>query len=235
VTGKVVSGRPIGLAARSWGDSVMADVVDAQDIRISRLELGPYGTNSYIVVCKSTGESLLVDAPDESDRILSELRGTKPLYIVMTHNHFDHTQALKQVQSRLGIPIAAHPLDAGGLPCQVDVELKDGEVIRLGPLTLKVLHTPGHTPGSICLYAGKYLLSGDTIFPGGPGHTESAAALSAIIQSINTKIVTLPGDTVIYPGHGDSTILANEKKSINAFNSQPHPADLHGDVLWPSA
>jgi hydroxyacylglutathione hydrolase len=213
----------------------MADVVDTRDITISSLELGPYGTNSYIVVSKATGESLLVDAPDESGKILSGLQGTKPLYIVMTHNHFDHTQALKEVKSRLSIPVAAHPLDAGGLPCPADIELKDGEVIRLGPISLTVMHTPGHTAGSICLYTGKYLLAGDTIFPGGPGHTESPAALAAIIQSINTKIVTLPEDTVIYPGHGGPAVLANEIKSIKAFNSRAHPPDLHGDVLWLSA
>jgi glyoxylase-like metal-dependent hydrolase (beta-lactamase superfamily II) len=213
----------------------MTDVVDAPGIRISRLELGPYGTNSYIVVCKATGDSLLVDAPDEGEKILSALQGTKPRYIVITHNHFDHTQALQEVKSNLGIPIAAHRLDAGGLPCPADIEMKDGGVITIGQLSLTVIHTPGHTAGSICLYTGKYLLAGDTIFPGGPGHTASPADLAAIIQSINTKIVILPDDTVIYPGHGDFAILANEKKSIAAFNSRPHPPDLHGDVLWLSA
>jgi hydroxyacylglutathione hydrolase len=213
----------------------MTDVVDAHGIRISRLELGPYGTNAYIVVSKATGDSLLVDAPDESEKILSALQGTNPRYIVITHNHFDHTQALEEVKSRLGIPIAAHPLDAGALPCPADIELKDGDVITIGQLAFTVMHTPGHTAGSICLYTGKYLMAGDTIFPGGPGHTDSPAGLTAIIRSINTKIVILPDDTVIYPGHGDSAILANEKKSIAAFNSRSHSPDLQGDVLWLSA
>jgi len=210
----------------------MTDVVDAHDIRISRLELGPYGTNSYIVVSKATGTSLLVDAPAESGKILAALQGTSPRYIVITHNHFDHTQALKEVKSSLGVPIAVHSLDAGALPCPADIELKDGDALTIDHLTLTVMHTPGHTAGSICLYTGKYLLAGDTIFPGGPGHTASPADLATIVQSIITRILPLPDETVIYPGHGDPAILANEKKSIVSFNSQPHSPDLHGDVLW---
>jgi hydroxyacylglutathione hydrolase len=210
----------------------MADVVDAHDIRIIRLELGPYGTNSYIVISRATGDSILVDAPAESGKILAALEGTSPRYIVITHNHFDHIQALKEVKDRLNIPIAVHPLDAAGLPCPPDIDLKDGEALAIGGLSLTVMHTPGHTAGSICLYTGKYLLAGDTIFPGGPGHTTSPADLVTIVNSINAKIVSLPDDTEIYPGHGDPAILANEKKSIAAFNSSSHPSDLHGDVLW---
>jgi hydroxyacylglutathione hydrolase len=210
----------------------MPDVVDSYGIRITRLELGPYGTNAYIVADKASGDSLLVDAPAESGEIIAALQGTSPRYIVITHSHFDHTQALEEVKSRLNIPIAVHPLDAAQLPCPADIDLQDGQTLTIGALTLTVLHTPGHTPGSICLLTGKYLLAGDTIFPGGPGHTDSPGDLTTILRSIATSIATLPDDTIIFPGHGDSTILGNERNSMAQFNSQPHTYDLHGDVLW---
>lgn len=210
----------------------MAEIVNTHDLRISRLELGPYGTNCYIVVCRATGHSLLVDAPAEAGQILSALKGTRPRYIVITHNHFDHTQALREVKDSLNIPIACHPLDAGRLPCPADIELKDGDPLTTGHISLNVIHTPGHTPGSICLHTGKYLLAGDTIFPGGPGHTETASDLTTLVQSIVTRIVPLPDDTVICPGHGDSAVLGDDKPAIAGFNARTHTTGLCGDVLW---
>jgi len=201
-------------------------------IGIFRLELGPFGTNAYIIVCKSTGESILVDAPDDAGKILKQLAGTHPGYIVITHNHMDHTGALGELKSALGVPVAIHPLDAAGLPYPPDIELKDGGLIDVGLLKIKVLHTPGHTPGSTCLLVGRYLLSGDTIFPGGPGKTWSPAGFKAIVESIETKILLLPDETGIYPGHGDATQVGIEKRAVAIFASQPHPPDLCGDVLW---
>jgi glyoxylase-like metal-dependent hydrolase (beta-lactamase superfamily II) len=102
-------------------------------------------------------------------------------------------------------------------------------------MSLKVLHTPGHTPGSLCFWVGKYLISGDTIFPGGPGQTKSPTDLKRIIESITRKIFVLPDDTAIYPGHGDSTLLRKEKEEFAIFSSRPHNPNLCGDVLWLSS
>ena len=204
-------------------------------VGIIKLELGPFGTNAYIIVCKSSGESILVDAPGDADKILDQLARTHPRYTVITHNHIDHIGALGELKSALGIPVAIHPLDAGGLQHPPDVDLKDGDIIDLGLLKIQVLHTPGHTPGSTCLLVGRYLLSGDTIFPGGPGKTWSPADFKAIVQSIETKILVLPDETGIYPGHGDATQVGTEKRAFAIFASRPHPPDLHGDVLWLSA
>jgi len=121
------------------------------------------------------------------------------------------------------------------LPLPPGVVLNDNDTVSFGDIKLKVLHTPGHTPGSLCFFTGKYLLSGDTIFPGGPGKTKSPAHLSQIIESITKKIFVLPDDTQIYPGHGDSTILKKEKDEFAVFASRPHPANLCGDVLWLSS
>lgn len=202
---------------------------------IVRLELGPFGTNAYIVVCKSSGESVVVDAPGDAGKILGALAGTQPRYILITHSHIDHIGALDELRSKLGIPAAIHPLDACELQHPPDIDLHDGDLIDVGLLKIKVMHTPGHTPGSTCFLVGRHLLSGDTIFPGGPGKTWSAADFKAIVTAIETKILLLPDETGIYPGHGDSTQVGIEKQAFAAFASRPHPPDLYGDVLWQPA
>jgi hydroxyacylglutathione hydrolase len=97
---------------------------------------------------------------------------------------------------------------------------------------LEVLHTPGHTPGSLCFLTGHYLLAGDTIFPGGPGKTSSPEALRQIVLSIERKVMVLSDDTHICPGHGPSTVLAKEKRDFAVFRSRPDDPALCGDVLW---
>jgi hydroxyacylglutathione hydrolase len=210
-------------------------VVQDSAVRITRLELAPFGTNAYIVVCQATGDSMLVDAPGEADKILSQLAGTKPKYIVITHSHIDHIGALEELRARLKIPVAIHPRDAARLPSHPDIELSDGDIIEVGKLKIKVLHTPGHTPGGVCLLLGKYLISGDTIFPGGPGKTGTPADFKQIVESVESKLFVLSDDTEVYPGHGDATVLGKEKKEFAVFASKPHDPKLCGDVLWLSA
>ena len=167
----------------------MVIMAEDKDVKIERLELGPWGTNAYIVVCQKTGDSVIVDAPAEADTIINSLQGTKPRYILLTHNHMDHLGALAELRSRLKIPVAVHASDTGNLPSPPEILLNDGDIITCGNLSLKVLHTPGHTQGSLCFMVGEYLLAGDTIFPGGPGKTASPANFSQIIKSITEKIL----------------------------------------------
>ena len=213
----------------------MVSVAKDNSIRIEKLELGPFGTNAYILICRPTGASVLVDAPGEAGKILTQLKGTDPKYILMTHNHMDHTGALAEVKSALNIPIAAHCDDAGGLPLNPDMLINDGEVISCGDIQLRALHTPGHTPGSLCFLTGNYLIAGDTIFPDGPGKTGSAIDFRRIMESLASKIFVLPEDTLIYPGHGNSTTLKKEKQAFEAFCARDHDPNLCGDVLWSSA
>ncbi|MFH2011472.1 MAG: MBL fold metallo-hydrolase [Pseudomonadota bacterium] len=210
----------------------MAIVAKDDIVQIERLELEPFGTNAYIVMCQLTKDSVLVDAPGEAAKIMGRLSGTNPKYILMTHDHWDHFGALSQLKAELKVPIAAHPEDSKNLPLSPEILLNDGDVITFGNIRLEVLHTPGHTPGSICFLTGNYLLSGDTIFPGGPGKTLSPSAFEQIINSINNKIFVLPRETQIFPGHGDSTLIEKEKQQFKIFASSPRNRSLCGDVLW---
>ena len=212
----------------------MTTVVKDDQIQIDKLELGPYGTNAYILVCRNTGESVIVDAPADAGKILDLLKGTNPNYILITHNHMDHTGALADLKSTLDLPIAAHADDAGGLPVSADQLLNDGDVISFGDIKLSVLYTPGHTPGSICFLTGNYLIAGDTLFPGGPGRTGSPADFKRILESLTGKIFVLADDTQVFSGHGNSTILEKERQAFEDFSARPHEPNLCGDVLWSS-
>jgi len=225
-------GRKSEIIQRQLSSDKMATIVRGEKIRIEKLELGPFGTNSYLAICQSTGESVIIDAPGEPDKVMDRLKETSPKFILMTHNHPDHTGALLELHSRLGVPVCAHRLDSGKLPLPPEIELEDGERVSFGKAQIKVLFTPGHTPGSLCFLTEHYLFSGDTIFPGGPGKTGSPENFKKIICSIRTRILTLPDETLVYPGHGEPTVLTRAKAEFAAFSSRPHPSNLCGDVLW---
>jgi len=210
----------------------MVVVVKDNSVQIERIELAPFGTNAYVIICRQTGDSVLIDAPADASTIMKRLQGTNPKYILLTHNHMDHIGALPELRSKLKVPLAAHAADSARLPSPPEMLLNDGDVVSFGKVKLEVLHTPGHTSGSLCFKTGKYLISGDTIFPGGPGKTGSPADLRQIIKSITDKIFILPDDIEIYPGHGDSTILKKERDEFAIFSSRPHDPNLCGEVLW---
>ncbi len=210
----------------------MTTVLQNARIKLDRLELAPFGTNAYILTCRESGESVLLDVPGEVNRILEALKGTQPQYILITHNHFDHVGALSAVKSKLDVPVAAHAADAEHLPIPVNILLHDGDEISFGAIRLKVLHTPGHTPGSVCFLVGNYLIAGDTLFPGGPGKTKSPADFRRIVESISQKILGLPDDTQVYPGHGEATTVRKAKKLYEVFSSRPYDPNLCGDVVW---
>ena len=201
-------------------------------IFIDKLTLGPYETNAYIAVCLETKESLVVDAPAGASGIIKSVSGTQPRYILLTHDHYDHTGVIVSLRARLKVPLAAHPLDATQLKKPPEILLKDGDKLKLGNLEIQVLHTPGHTPGSLCFRIGQYMFVGDTIFPGGPGRTETPEDFQQILKSINEKIFRLPDDTVLFPGHGESTTVKKAKEEYAVFASKSHDSFTCGDVTW---
>ncbi|MGH2807687.1 MAG: MBL fold metallo-hydrolase, partial [Actinomycetota bacterium] len=125
------------------------------DLIVHKIEVGEYENNVYILECPETHDALLVDACFEPDMLLKEAEGTNLVGIVQTHGHFDHVQALGEMKERLGVPVYAHPGDEYPIP--IDKELNDGDTIAFGNREVKVLHTPGHTPGGVCLLYGDHL------------------------------------------------------------------------------
>jgi len=207
-------------------------LVDNNSLTLSRLETDPYGTNTYLLRCAKSGQCVLIDAPGNAETVIDELGDSRVQYILMTHAHMDHTMALEELIKLPGVSLAAHQGEIKALPVQADRLLEDGDLLHCGELEIKVIHTPGHTPGGLCYLVDGILLGGDTLFPGGPGKTASPENLSTLLASIKNKILTLPAQTVIYPGHGDPTTVAEQRPKVEAFLARGYDSNLHGDVTW---
>jgi glyoxylase-like metal-dependent hydrolase (beta-lactamase superfamily II) len=187
------------------------------DLILTHLSVGSMDNNVYVLISPSTNESIIVDAANEAHRILGAVQGTTVRYILQTHGHADHVQALADVKHATQAPIAVHPADAEMLPIAPDVLLGDGDQIVLGPHQIQVLHTPGHTPGGVCFLVGPYLISGDTLFPGGPGNTRSALGnFPQIIESVK-RLFSLPPTLQVLPGHGAPTTIGAEKPHLDEW------------------
>ena len=201
-------------------------------IRIHKIKCGPYDNNAYLLVCPKTQESVLIDTPAEPRKLIRTAGATKVKAILITHNHFDHLEGFDEVTSAIDAPVGIGEPDAQALPKAADFYLSDGDEVKAGTLTLKVLSTPGHTPGSTCVLVGNHLITGDTLFPGGPGKTRTPEHLSEIISTITGKIFTLGDNVTFYPGHGADGDVKTSKEEYSVFASKEHTDDLCGDVLW---
>lgn len=202
---------------------------------IRRLPIGPYDTNCYLVACLNTMEAALVDPGDEAPRLLNEARGFQVRHILVTHGHPDHVGALAEVKTALGAPVAFHPLDRPMIGIAPDVELSEGMAMPLGDYTIRVLHLRGHTPGSTGLLIGADLLGGDTLFPGGPGRTDSPDDLVRIVKTLREKLFVLPDDTAVYPGHGAVTTIGREREASKGFLARVEAGwQGSGDLTWES-
>ncbi|MFH1662744.1 MAG: MBL fold metallo-hydrolase [Chloroflexota bacterium] len=199
---------------------------------LKRLEVGPFATNCYIIGSEKSKQGIIIDPGDEAERILKEVRdsGLDVKILVLTHGHSDHTAALKEVKEETGAPIAIHAEDISTLkqkllgifmgagfksPPPPDRLLNDGDVVSVSGLELTVIHTPGHSRGSICLLGDGVLFSGDTLFNFGVGRSDlpgSGGNHEQLIGSIRNKLLVLDDDIKVYPGHGPETTIGAERR-----------------------
>jgi len=202
------------------------------EIKITKINMGPYNNNGYIVVCPETQEGVIIDTPAEPEKLLNELGDIRIKAILITHGHQDHLLGFDEIRSSVGAIVASGENDASLLPTPPEIGLKDGAVIQFGHRSIQAIFTPGHTEGSTSFLVGKHLFSGDTLFPGGPGKSRTPEAFQQEINSITTKLLVLPDETAVYPGHGDDTTIGEARAQYQSFASRSHPDDLHGDVSW---
>jgi glyoxylase-like metal-dependent hydrolase (beta-lactamase superfamily II) len=200
-----------------------AQTRELPDLTITKLSVGPMDNNAYLLRCKATGESVLVDAANEPERLL-ELIGDDQLSIVVTtHQHPDHWQGLQRVVDATGAESVAHPDDAAGIPV-VTSTVEDGGSVRVGTCSLEVISIKGHTPGSIALLYrgdGGHLFTGDALFPGGPGRTTSPEDFKSVMDDLEAKVFgSLSDDTWFYPGHGNDSTLGKERGSLPEWRAR---------------
>lgn len=198
---------------------------------IKRLVVGHLSANCYIVGLESAGAGMVIDPGGNHEDIIKAIddSGMAIEIIVLTHGHSDHIAALYEIQQHTGAPVAIHIEDADFLegrssyssqfgisyktPHPPDRLLREGDIIEIGGVTFTVIHTPGHTPGSICLKTGDIVFTGDTIFRRGIGTTlMPGSSRSQLLESIKIRLMCLPDETIIYPGHGRETTIGAERR-----------------------
>ncbi len=203
-----------------------ADVHELPGLMISKLAVGPYDNNVYLLRCRASGAQILIDAAAEPGRIMDLIGPEGVSLIITTHRHPDHWQALQEVVDLTGAPTAAHRLDAPGIPVPTQVLLEDGEQIRFGQCSLEAIHLVGHTPGSIALLyddpdGPPHLITGDCLFPGGVGKTSSTDDFGSLYADVTTKLFDrLPDETWVYPGHGWDTTIGAERPHLQEWRER---------------
>jgi glyoxylase-like metal-dependent hydrolase (beta-lactamase superfamily II) len=183
----------------------------------------PMDNNVYLLVCPRTQDAVLIDASGDAEQLLKEIRQAQARVrmILMTHGHADHWGALGRLRDALGASVGVHLADADMLPLTPNFALSDGQHIAFGAVSLEVLHTPGHTPGSVCFLGDSNLFSGDTLFPGGPGATKPPLGdFPLIMRSLREQLFTLPDETLVFPGHGDPTTIGRERHSLDEWEAR---------------
>jgi glyoxylase-like metal-dependent hydrolase (beta-lactamase superfamily II) len=211
-TGKVKPGSP--------------DVRELPELIITKASVGPMDNNAYLLRCRRTDEQVLIDAANDA-KVLIGLVGSGGLTrVITTHQHWDHWQALQEVVDATGAETVAGAPDVEGIPVPTTTPVADGDTVSVGTCTLQVIHLVGHTPGSIALLyddpeGNAHIFTGDSLFPGGVGKTQSPADFTSLIDDVEHKIFDrLSDETWVYPGHGNDTTLGAERASIPEWRSR---------------
>lgn len=198
---------------------------------------GPFSTNAYVIACPETSLAAIIDpAPGSAEPIQAYLEKNKlnATKILLTHSHWDHIADISKLKEGHSLQLLIHPLDlpnlerptSDGLPCSIfippekaDRLLQDGDSVEIGKISLSVIHTPGHSPGSICFYNSKdgVLISGDTLFRGAIGNISFPTSKPHLMKDSLLKLSKLPEETKVYPGHGSSTTIGRESRTFHGL------------------
>ncbi len=206
-----------------------SDTRELDGLTVTKLAVGPMDNNAYLLRDTSTGEGLLIDAANEPDRIIEMVGDTPITWLVTTHQHWDHWQALQDVHAAVGGVVVAQTEDAPELPIAVDDDLSDGDILRFGDAAVSVIHLRGHTPGSVAiLYDAEgrisgtpHLFTGDSLFPGGPGKTNNPEDFTSLMNDLEQRVFgRLPDATWVYPGHGADTTLGAERPHLGEWRAR---------------
>jgi glyoxylase-like metal-dependent hydrolase (beta-lactamase superfamily II) len=205
-----------------------ADTRELPGLTITKLAVSDMANNAYLLRSSATGESLLVDAAAEPDRLRELIGDADVRTVVTTHGHWDHHRALPEVVEATGAVTVAHPADAADLPVPVQRPVEHGDTLQVGDQVLEVVHLRGHTPGSIALVwrgpgdAGTHVFTGDSLFPGGVGNTQQdPERFRSLIDDVEARLFdVLPDDTWVYPGHGKDTTLGAERPHLGEWRQR---------------
>ena len=206
-----------------------SDTREIDGLTVTKLAVGPMDNNAYLLRDTGTGEGLLIDAANDPARVLEMIGDTPITWLVTTHRHWDHWQGLKDVHAATQGVVVAQTLDAGELPIPVDDDLSDGDILRFGDAAVSVIHLRGHTPGSVAiLYDAEgrladtpHLFTGDSLFPGGPGKTNSPEDFTSLMNDLEERVFgPLPDTTWVYPGHGTDTTLGAERPHLAEWRAR---------------
>lgn len=193
---------------------------------VHRFVVGRLDTNVWVLRCRRRGEAVLIDAAAEPALLLEQAAALGVGTVIQTHGHWDHVGAIPAFR-QAGYPVRISLTDAAMVPhaehLGLEADLEDGCIIEVGDLQLQTLATPGHTPGSVCfrLLGSDLVFAGDTLFPGGPGATGGdPARFAAILHAIEEQLFSLPGETLVLPGHGDHTTVGAERPHLGEWSDR---------------
>lgn len=191
------------------------------EVEVRKRSVGPMDNNAYLLV--NGREALLIDAANDASALLAEVEstGARLVAVLTTHGHGDHWQALEEVVAATGAEVLCHAADQGMIPVTATRHVADGDVVEFGGASVRVIHNPGHTPGSVsALLGGTHLFTGDTLFPGGIGRTTSPEEFDSAYRAVTERLFILDDETWVYPGHGDDTTLGAERPHLEEWSER---------------